>query len=142
MNQNISFDLSFVNPTIESMRAQHVAILGVLFFLGCSTTSRPCSQYGDTAWNGIPAPDGDMTCKQSKQADGSMLNDGSFKRFWKNGKLGLQGQFRKGKKHGIWFVFDETGKKVQEKFFRDGIETSLTMTDEQLKEFMKGQSSH
>lgn len=131
------------------MRSQQIFLTVVTKFLfisvvfagvvtGCTTTTHPCSVRGDTSWTSLPSPDGDMKCQQLQLTDGSVVNHGTFKRFWKNGKPGLEGQFVRGKKHGIWFVYDEGGKKIQEKFFRDGIETSISMTDEQLKQFMAG----
>ncbi|TAE86985.1 MAG: hypothetical protein EAY81_04835 [Bacteroidetes bacterium] len=52
------------------------------------------------------------------------------KTFYPNGKIKLKGQFKRGKKHGNWFYFNEKGMMVKRERYKAGeLFTSYTYND-------------
>jgi antitoxin component YwqK of YwqJK toxin-antitoxin module len=49
-----------------------------------------------------------------------MLQHGTWKGYYPNGKLNYTGAFVNGKKDGIWVFYDESGKKFVEQVFKAG----------------------
>lgn len=88
---------------------------------GCAI-SRPCAEGGDVSWpNTIK---GNKQCHQKRLSNGSYVNDGGYVQWHPNGKIAVEGVFKDGRKHGVWNQYDETGRKILEKYYRDGVETS------------------
>lgn len=100
-------------------------ILSLLFFalwvLGACSTTRPCSEGGDTTWNGESLK-GDKVCGQQPNREGLWVNHGRYIQKHNNGKVMIEGQYEDGKKQGIWSRYDETGNKTVEKYFENGVE--------------------
>ena len=94
--------------------------------LSCSSGYKPCTQGGNIEWPGNIR--GDRVCYQKQQRDGTYLNEGHYKQFYKNGKIAVEGEFKDGKKEGLWVQYDEKGEKNLEKYFEKGVEKS-TPTD-------------
>ncbi len=98
----------------------------LIFVTGCSTSTKPCSSSGDTSWN-PPIPleiKGNRQCHQAKQKDGKYLNHGKYVEWYKNGSIAIEGEFKDGKKDGVWVQYNEKGQKILEKKFRNGVEVS------------------
>ena len=95
----------------------------LLFFASaCSSGYKPCAQGGDVTWaNKIH---GDRVCYQKRQKDGTYLNEGHYRQYYDNGKIAIEGQFKDGKKEGIWTQYDEKGEANLEKYYEKGVEKS------------------
>ncbi len=119
-NFKIGWPSSLVLPLL-------LAVLGTpLVTNSACAIGHPCKEGGDISW---PNPiQGDKKCYQKKDKDGIYRNDGKFSQWHSNGQLALEGQFKKGKKEGLWIQFDETGKKVAERRYQDGVELSSSGT--------------
>lgn len=102
--------------------------LGVALTLsmGCASLRKPCTEAGDTAWRSSEDKPvhfgGDKKCQQKKQRDGSWINEGTYREYYKSGKLGLEGAFKAGIKDGKWTQYDEKGQRVLERTFENGVE--------------------
>ncbi|MBC7693186.1 MAG: hypothetical protein H7222_15585 [Methylotenera sp.] len=89
----------------------------------CAThPTRPCSDGGDTSWT--PPIKGNRQCYQVERPDGSVVNQGKYVEWHKNGNLALEGLFKEGKKDGLWIQYDDKGNRVAEKMFNNGVEVS------------------
>lgn len=103
------------------------AILGlgvwVLTVSACGTTSKPCTHGGDLTQ--LPAIKGNRECYQKKRPDGSYVNDGRFIQWHPDGSMAIDGEFKDGRKHGTWIHYDEKGQKTAEKYYNEGVETSV-----------------
>ena len=114
---------------MSKSRVSHLCLLFLLMpamttvLSACSTSSKPCSAGGDVTWN--PPLKGNRQCYQVKDADGKYINQGKYVEWYKNGNMALEGQFKDGFKDGVWIQYDETGRKVMEKLFRNGVETNI-----------------
>lgn len=102
---------------METRRA--ILIFSVGLLSACSTTLKPCSTAGDTSWE--PAVQGHMRCEQKPLRDGTVVNDGLFQQWRKNGKLALEGRFENGKRTGVWTYFDDSGAKLIERRYENGV---------------------
>ncbi|MBS1962840.1 MAG: hypothetical protein JST04_11530 [Bdellovibrionales bacterium] len=99
-------------------------LLSSALFAGCALTrSRPCSKAGDTTW--YPPIVGNMQCYQTKTPGGELQNQGQFRQYYPSGKLALEGTFVAGKKDGLWIQYNESGDRVAERWFENGIERSI-----------------
>jgi hypothetical protein len=103
----------------------------------CSTT-RPCSKGGDLFWYPEIKKEhqGTKSCKQ-QEFEGVILNHGEYKEYYRTGKLAIQGQFYKGKKEGLWTMFNENGDKVIERLYVNGTETPFGYKEKLLEEKLK-----
>ncbi len=110
------------NPSLSRLVALRAAAFALAAVAAAAcTTTRPCSDAGDTAW---PAKiKGDRHCEQ-KQFQGKWLNHGSYVQKHVNGKKALEGQFVEGKKNGLWVEYDDKGNKVRERRYENGVELS------------------
>ena len=89
----------------------------------CGTTYKPCTNGGELiAWD--PALKGNRTCHQRRLKDGSWVNHGKYYEYHPSGKVGIEGEYDVGKKIGTWIRYDETGKKLAERFFEKGVEVT------------------
>ena len=98
-----------------------LALVAVLAAAGCASGPKACQEGGDTSW--YPPIKANKRCTQ-KQIDGKWLNHGEYKEWSTAGQVLLEGQFVKGKKEGLWIQYDESGKKVAQKWFENGVETT------------------
>lgn len=90
--------------------------------MGCASRT-PCQDAGPIRW---PKKfDGDKLCYQKQSTEGSWLNQGEFTWFHKNGKPALRGHYVEGKADGVWSEYDDTGEKILEKYFENGVEKSF-----------------
>ncbi len=64
-----------------------------------------------------------MRCEQKQLRDGTLVNDGQFQQWRKNGKIALEGRFENGKRTGVWSYFDESGNKIIERRYENGVMT-------------------
>lgn len=103
------------------------ACLAVLLLTGCAVARhKPCTDGGD-APREKPIEGNKIDkkqCTQEKDRHGKLVNQGSYKEWFFNGRLALEGEYRDGKRHGKWFEYDEAGKIVSERWFEDGKETA------------------
>jgi len=98
-----------------------ILIVGALG-LGCAggKIQRPCT------WGGEPAREkpagGTKQCLQQRnKATGEWENSGQYLEWYASGRKALEGEYRRGRKHGKWSEWDESGKLISEKFFEDGV---------------------
>ncbi|MBL7714194.1 MAG: hypothetical protein JNL01_01925 [Bdellovibrionales bacterium] len=104
-----------------------MALIATLGAVHCASGFRPCSEGGDVSWPGINLKEmGDQYCLQTRgegtrENKGPFLNEGRYRLYDKQGKVVVEGEFRKGQKHGAWTQFDPaTGKRILEKFYDNG----------------------
>lgn len=90
---------------------------------GCASIHKPCSQAGDVKWN--PPLKGDMQCQQREDRGGRMLNHGRFRQYDERGRTLLEGEFRDGRRVGVWTQYNERGEKVAERYFENGVERAM-----------------
>ncbi len=90
---------------------------------GCASVYKPCSQGGDVKWN--PPVKGDMQCQQREEHSGQRVNHGRFRQYDERGKTVLEGEFREGRRQGVWVQYNERGDKVAERYFENGVERTL-----------------
>jgi len=95
--------------------------LGALGLSCAFSKHRPCTDGGDPAR--VPATGGTKQCETMDDATGRAVNHGHYREWFTNGRLAIEGDYRMGKKHGKWTEWDESGKRLYEKFYEDGIET-------------------
>ena len=103
------------------LRLGLTALTLLAWMTSCSTT-RPCSEAGDVAWQNTI--EGDRHCQQKKLKNGTWTNHGKFKQSYPNGKTALEGEFVEGQKNGYWTQYDESGKKKVERYYEKGVERS------------------
>jgi hypothetical protein len=88
----------------------------------CSTSPKPCAKAGDVEWNA--KIHGDRMCMQQPSEDGRMLNHGKYLQYFLSGQVAIEGEFKWGRKNGVWIQYNEQGEKVAEKYFENGVERS------------------
>lgn len=85
----------------------------------CATQAyRPCTRGGEPARE--KPTRGTRQCVQYKDRNGQWANHGPYREWHLNGELASEGEYKWGKKQGKWQEWDETGKRISEKFFEDG----------------------
>jgi putative SOS response-associated peptidase YedK len=115
-----------IKPIPETLKLLTIALL----LLGCTTSpTRPCSNGGDTSWRSSTAKDGtlrgDKHCLQRKGTDGVYLNHGHYSvTFPGSNKKALEGRFENGKKEGFWYEYNESGTRIAERYYENGVEKS------------------
>lgn len=121
------------------MRRWLSAIAILLLLSACASGFRPCSEGGDVSWPGINIKEmGDQHCLQSRgeglrDQKGPFLNEGRYRLYDKPGKLILEGEFRKGQKHGAWTQYAPDGKKILEKFYDNGADITPPAKDAKIE---------
>jgi hypothetical protein len=90
--------------------------------MGCASRT-PCQDAGPIRWS--KKFDGDKICYQKQSSDGKWFNQGEFTWFHKNGKPALRGHYVDGKADGVWSEYDDSGEKIVEKYFENGVEKSF-----------------
>ena len=50
------------------------------------------------------------------------VNEGIYREFYPGGERALQGEYKNGQKSGTWTEWDESGKKISEHYFVEGVE--------------------
>lgn len=62
-----------------------------------------------------------------KTERGEYVNHGAFRRYFPNTlkKVVLEGQFKEGKKQGLWTQYDENGKIVTAKWYENDLEQPM-----------------
>lgn len=94
--------------------------------MGCGDRSNPQSQAmlsenlscpegskGEIyIWGGIDSPGWAHSCK---------MNHGKY-HVWKGDRLVIEGQFKQGKKDGVWSFKDDNGVTIKTVTYRDGVE--------------------
>jgi hypothetical protein len=106
-----------------SARSALAAALVGLAAAGCASVYKPCSQGGDVKWN--PPVKGDMQCQQREDRGGRVVNHGRFRQHDERGKTLLEGEFRDGRRAGVWTQYNERGEKVAERYFENGVERAM-----------------
>ena len=103
----------------------YFSVFGALLFglLQACSIAHPCAEAGDVTWT--PMIKGDRQCRQAKQKDGTWVNQGKYMQWYPNGKLAIEGNFKAGKKDGVWMHYNEKGDKDAEKYFEEGVEKAL-----------------
>lgn len=91
---------------------------------GCATTrEKPCLNGGQPARDARDKPfNGDRRCTQRKNSEGQYVNDGLYREIYPNGRVALEGEYKDGKKVGIWTEYDEKGKKIAVRHWVRGVE--------------------
>lgn len=102
----------------------------ILLFSGCA--SRPehfCTDKGQPARE-VPAAYliGDKQCFIKKDRDGTLVKHGPYREWFPNGAPAVEGEYSEGRKSGKWIEWDESGKKLSERWFEDGVETPTRNT--------------
>jgi antitoxin component YwqK of YwqJK toxin-antitoxin module len=64
--------------------------------------------------------DGKVEREVARYSDNSFAAEGSFKEFYPNGKIFIEGQFRKGRQEGEWKYYFENGQLNRKMTFKDG----------------------
>ncbi len=100
-------------------------ILGILSTSCMTTRPHPCVEGGEPARD-VPFK-GDRRCAQKRGPDGKYINNGYYQEWHPNGKLALEGNYKMGKKDGVWNEYDATGHKVSSKYFDEGVEAPEKM---------------
>lgn len=126
------FIISILEGISRTVRHLHIYQLQrsakkLLAFILCSSLAascaihKPCSEAGDVTWN--PPIVGDKMCKQKKNNEGRLVNEGTFiQTYQTTGKVALEGQFEEGRKTGIWLYYGEDQKLKAAKYFEKGVE--------------------
>ncbi len=103
-----------------------LGLVAIATFGACASVSNPCTVGGDVSWTSSRFPDGrirgDRHCKQKRTADGKYLNHGAYRVTYPSGALALEGRFEEGRKEGVWSEYDESGRKVAERYYENGVE--------------------
>jgi antitoxin component YwqK of YwqJK toxin-antitoxin module len=98
------------------------------FFACASGPRKPCTDGGQPPREKPFNLKGDRQCTQRKDRTGKYVNDGEYTEWYPNGARALLGEYREGKKTGKWIEWDESGKKLSERWFEDGVETPTRET--------------
>jgi antitoxin component YwqK of YwqJK toxin-antitoxin module len=64
--------------------------------------------------------DGRVEREVAHYSDNSIAADGSYKEFYPNGKVFIEGQFRKGRQEGEWKYYFDNGQLNRKASFKDG----------------------
>ncbi len=102
----------------------------MLFYItqGCAfAPNHRCQDAGDPARE-TPFR-GDRECFQKTLPDGRVVNDGVYREYFLSGKLSLEGHYEEGHKSGVWTEWNEDGKVVVRKYFKDGIEAPMPASE-------------
>lgn len=97
-------------------------LVTALLATACST-SKPCAEGGDVSW--YPPIVGNKKCTQKENSEGKTINEGPFLMWDQKDHILLEGNFKGGRKDGIWTQYNDRGEKIMEKNFQDGVETSM-----------------
>lgn len=58
----------------------------------------------------------------------SLINDGEYIRYYKNGVIQMRGMMKNGKREGLWKSWYENGLPWSETTFREGLKEGMTTT--------------
>ncbi len=92
-------------------------------FFACATRPyRPCTQGGQLSREVSSSFQGIKRCYQIKDKSGNLVNHGKYYEWYNNDKIAVVGEYKEGKKMGRWIEYDESGRKLSDKYFDDGKE--------------------
>jgi hypothetical protein len=95
----------------------------VVLMTSCSTSrSRPCSEGGQPPRETSIPFKGTKRCFQVKDESGKYVNHGKYFEWFGSEKIAITGEYKLGKKSGRWIEYDETGKKISDKYYDEGKE--------------------
>lgn len=102
----------------------------ILLLSACaSKPARYCTEIGQPAREvSAPYVIGDRQCFIKKDRDGSLIKHGPYREWFLNGHPALEGEYNEGRKSGKWIEWDESGKKISERWFEEGVETPTRTT--------------
>jgi hypothetical protein len=99
-------------------------LTSALALAGCAgKPHRPCTDGGQPAREKPLNLGGNKRCDQVKDRSGQFVNSGKYIEWYPSGAVGLEGEYKDGKKSGKWIEWEEGGKKISERWFEDGVET-------------------
>lgn len=104
------------------------SLLVSLFGLGCAVSrKRPCTEGGDPVHERVVGGEpfrGIKSCYQKPDSNGAWVNDGKYYEWFPSEKISVTGEYKLGKKTGRWTEYDESGKKLSDRYFDNGKEVS------------------
>jgi hypothetical protein len=87
-----------------------------------TVAAHPCTKGSQAARADGKVGKGTKQCVQVKDASGAYVNHGKYVEWHPNGVRALEGEYVGGFKNGKWLEWDETGRKLAEKWFEAGNE--------------------